>query len=74
MFWLAAFMTFNIIALIALGVYFELKPLPRERPAPRWFKAGIGSNLLLFVVAEAILLLMGLHDAMAQTAADCQLT
>ncbi len=68
MFWLAAFMTFNIIGLIALGVYFELRPLSRERPAPRWFKAGIGGNLLLFVFAEAILLLTGLHDAMAQAA------
>jgi V/A-type H+-transporting ATPase subunit K len=68
MFWLTAFMTLNFLALIALGFYFELKPLQRGKPAPRWFKAGIGSNLLLFVVAEASLMLLGLHDAMAQTA------
>ena len=68
MFWLAAFMTINIIGLIALGVYFELKPLTRDFPAPRWFKAGVGGNLVLFVAAEAVLLLMGLHDAMAQSA------
>jgi V/A-type H+-transporting ATPase subunit K len=68
MFWLAAFMTLNTIALIALGVYFELRPLARDRPAPRWFKAGLGGNLVLFVLAEAALMLLGLHDAMAQTA------
>ncbi|HEU0186466.1 MAG TPA: ATP synthase subunit C, partial [Gallionellaceae bacterium] len=64
----AAFMTLNIIALVALGVYFELKPYSEKRPAPRWFKAGLGGNLVLFVVAEAALVLLGLHDAMAQAA------
>ena len=67
MFWLTAFMTLNFIALIALGFYFELKPLQRGHSAPRWFKAGIGTNLILFVAAEASLMLLGLHDAMAQT-------
>jgi len=67
MFWLTAFMTINFLALIAIGFYLELKPLPSGHAAPRWFKAGVGSNLLLFVAAEAALLLMGLQDAMAQT-------
>ncbi|HEY6096289.1 MAG TPA: ATP synthase subunit C [Gallionellaceae bacterium] len=69
MFWLTAFMTLNFLALIAIGFYFELRPLQRGQAVARWFKAGIGTNLLLFVAAEAGLLLLGLHDAMAQTAA-----
>lgn len=68
MFWLTAFMTLNFLALIAIGFYLELKPLQRGTPTPRWFKAGVGTNLLLFVAAEAGLLLLGLHDAMAQAA------
>lgn len=69
MFWLTAFMTVNILALFVLGGYFEINPLQRGQSAPRWFKASIGTNLILFVVAEAALLLLGVHDAMAQTAA-----
>ena len=45
-----------------------MRILSKDHPAPRWFKTGIGGNLLLFVAAEATLLLTGLHDAMAQTA------
>lgn len=68
MYWLVAFLTFNVVALIALGIYFEFRPLSKQRPAPRWIKAGLASNLLLFVVAEAGMLLLGLRDAMAQAA------
>lgn len=68
MYWLVAFLTFNVVALIALGVYFELRPLSRSRSAPRWLKAGLATNLLLFVAAEAGMLLLGLKDVMAQTA------
>lgn len=68
MFWLIAFMTLNVLALIALGVYFELKPLSKERAAPQWLKGSVGGNLLLFMLAEAGLLLLGLQDVMAQTA------
>lgn len=68
MYWLVAFMTLNVVALIALGIYFELRPLPASGAAPKWLKASIGGNLLLFVAAEAGMLLLGLQDVMAQTA------
>jgi V/A-type H+-transporting ATPase subunit K len=68
MFWLVAFMTLNVLALVALGIYFELRPLPRQRSAPKWLKASVGGNLLMFIAAEAAMLLLGLQDVMAQTA------
>lgn len=69
MFWLVAFMTLNVLALIMLGVAIELKPLSSQRTAPKWLKGSVGGNLLLFIAAEAGLLLLGMHDVMAQTAA-----
>lgn len=69
MYWLVAFMTLNVLALITLGIYFELRPLHRAASAPKWLKASVASNLLLFVAAEAGMLLLGLKDVMAQTAA-----
>jgi V/A-type H+-transporting ATPase subunit K len=68
MFWLIAFMTLNVLALIALGVYFEMKPLSTKHAAPQWLKGSVGGNLLLFMLAEAGLLLLGLQDVLAQTA------
>ena len=69
MYWLVAFMTLNVVAIIALGIYFELRPMRDAAAVPRWLKAGMGTNLLLFVVAEGGLLLLGMHDVMAQTTA-----
>lgn len=69
MYWLVAFMSLIVLALIALGVYFEFRPLRAAHAAPRWLKLGIGTSLVLFVVAEVGLLLLGLHDVMAQPAA-----
>jgi V/A-type H+/Na+-transporting ATPase subunit K len=69
MVWLVTFMTLNVVAIIALGIYFELRPMRDARTAPRWLKASMGSNLLLFVVAEGALLLLGMRDAMAQATA-----
>lgn len=68
MYWLVAFLTLNVVALIAVGVYFEFRPLSRQRPGPKWLKAGMATNLILFVAAEAGIVLLGLKDVMAQTA------
>jgi V/A-type H+-transporting ATPase subunit K len=54
---------------MALGVYYEFKPVSDRRQAQGWLKGTLGANLLLFVLAEAGLLFLAVDKAMAQTAA-----
>jgi V/A-type H+-transporting ATPase subunit K len=64
MYWLIGFLSLGILGLIASGIYLELQPataVPR-----RWHKPTIGANLVLFLGAEAVLLLLGIQEAMAQ--------
>jgi V/A-type H+-transporting ATPase subunit K len=66
MYWLVAFMTLNVFALVAVGLYLQVRPAgARAVPSP-WVKKGVGGNLLLFVAAEAALLVLGVRDALAQ--------
>lgn len=66
MYWILGLMTLSLVGLIAVGLYFELRPVPPRRAASRWLKGGIAANLLSFVLAEAALLFLGLQDALAQ--------
>lgn len=69
MYWLIGIMSLSLVGIVALGVYYELNPLPRHVSAPRWLKKIVGANLLTFVIAQVGLLALGMHDVMAQTAA-----
>jgi V/A-type H+-transporting ATPase subunit K len=55
-------MTLGIVGLIATGIIMEMQP---EKAAKPWFKPTIGINLVVFVVAQAALIFMGIQDAMA---------
>ena len=65
MYWLIGLMTLAIVGLIAAGVYFELHPAASGRPR-RWLKPAVGVNLLVFLGAQAALLLLGVREAFAQ--------
>lgn len=69
MYWLVGLITLSLVGIVALGVYLEFRPLPQRLDPPRWLKGTIGANLLLFVLAQAALLFMGVHDALAQEGA-----
>lgn len=66
---LIALICLNLIGTLAAGIYLELRPLADGHRAQRWWKGTLGVNLLLFVVAGSALLMMGMHDALAQQAA-----
>lgn len=68
MLWFATLMTVSLLAVIALGVYFEAHPLSERRSPPRWLKRTVGTNLLLFVLGQLGLLLLGVRTAFAQPA------
>ena len=65
MYWLVGLVTLSLVGVMSLGVFFEMRPLKQRQNPPRWLKGTIGANLILFVLAEAGLLFMGVHDAMA---------
>lgn len=65
MYWLVGLITFSLVGIMAMGVFFELRPLKQRQNPPRWLKGTVGANLMLFVLAEAGLLFLGAHDAMA---------
>ncbi len=69
MYFLVALMTLSIAGLVVLGLYLEFHPPRSGAQAKRWFRGTVGANLLLFVLAQAGLLFLGVQDVMAQTAA-----
>lgn len=68
MYWLLALMTFSLLGMIALGLYYEFNPPSKQAPVARKRMQGIlATNLLLFVAAQLGLLLLGIQDVMAAT-------
>ena len=61
--------TLSVVGLIALGVYFELRPSGRA-PRTRWLKPLLGGNLLVFGVGIAGTLFLGVQEVMAAAPAD----
>ena len=69
MYWLVGLMSLSLLGIMAMGVWFEIAPLPKRADPPRWLKGTVGINLLTFVGAEIGLLLLGMQDVLAQPAA-----
>jgi V/A-type H+-transporting ATPase subunit K len=67
MYWLVALMSFAILGLIVSGIALEIRPNLSLRIRP-WYKPAMGLQLVVFVGAQLGLLLLGVSDAMAQTA------
>jgi V/A-type H+-transporting ATPase subunit K len=58
-------MTLGIVGLIATGIVMEMQPAKVAKP---WFKPTIATNLAIFVVAQAVLIFMGVGEVMAAPA------
>ncbi len=61
--WLIALMGFSVVATIGAGVWLELKP--RQLPSPNWLKGGVLANFLVFGLALAAMLMLGVQEVMA---------
>jgi len=57
-------MTMSLLGMIALGLYYEFRPMRNEQ-APKRLKMAVAANLLLFVGAQVALLILGMQDVMA---------
>lgn len=68
MYWLLMLMTLSLLGLIAMGIYFEIRPLSKPVNTPRWLKGTVGINLLTFVGAQIGLLFLGMGEVMAEPA------
>ena len=67
MYWLVALMSLAIVGLILSGIVLEIRPNLSLRIRP-WYKPAMGVQLLAFVGAQLGLLLLGVSDAVAETA------
>ncbi|OGS83872.1 MAG: ATPase [Gallionellales bacterium GWA2_59_43] len=67
--WLIALIVLNLLLTLGLGAWLEFRPIPDGARAQRWWKASLGTNLLVFVAASAAALLLGMQDVLAQETA-----
>ncbi len=65
MYWLVGLITLSPVGTVVLGLFFEIWHKEPHTNPPRWLKGTIGANLAIFVLAEAGLLLVSIHDALA---------
>jgi V/A-type H+-transporting ATPase subunit K len=68
MLWLAGFMAAGVAGIVVLGIVLELNR-GRLPAAPAWAKRAVGANLALFVLALFGLVILGIGEVSAQTAA-----
>lgn len=68
MYWLISLMTLGILGLVITGLYLELNPGATR--GTRWLRPAVVSNLTLFVVAQAALMVLGAQEVLANPAVD----
>ena len=69
MYWFVSILSISLVALIATGIYLEVRPVaPGKYTVQRWKKV-VGLNLVTFVGAQVGLLFLGVQDVMAETTA-----
>ena len=67
--WLIGLMALGILGMVLSGVYLEFRPVHTPN-ARQWFRNTLAGNVVLFLGAQAALLLFGLQDALAEPAAN----
>lgn len=65
-------MTLGTLSMVIAGIYFELNPARSQR-VQHYYHATLGTNIALFLAAEAALIFLGLQDAMAEPVATAKL-
>lgn len=68
MIWLIALVTTAVLAVVVTGLVLEFRPA-RSDGARRWLRRSLAGNLMLFFGAQVSLLLFGIQEAAAQSAA-----
>lgn len=58
-------LSLSLFLMVALGVYYEIKPFNSAQAPPIWLKKSIGINLLTFVLALIGMLFLSIQEVMA---------
>jgi len=58
-------MSMSLLGMVALGIYFEIKPFSTNQTPPVWLKKSIGFNIFTFMLALVAMLFMGIQEVMA---------
>jgi len=58
-------LSMSLLSMIALGMYYEIKPFNSSHTPPIWLKKSIGINLLAFIFALLALLFLSIQQVMA---------
>jgi V/A-type H+-transporting ATPase subunit K len=69
MYWMLGILSLSLFALIASGIYLEMRPPIAAKATVRHWKGVVSFNLLAFVGAQIGLLFFGIQDVMAEQAA-----
>lgn len=69
MYGMLGILTLSLVGLVGMGVYYELRPPRPKAGAVGRLRGTVAANLVLFVAAEAGLLLVAVDEAFAQPAA-----
>jgi V/A-type H+/Na+-transporting ATPase subunit K len=67
--WLMGAIFLNLVGTLALGLYFEARPIADGARAKSWLKGALSGNLSVLILAGVSALALGIHDALAQQAA-----
>jgi V/A-type H+-transporting ATPase subunit K len=66
MFWLIVILAVAVLGTLGLGGYFSVRPPADGRQARRWWHGTLATHLLLFFAVIGMLLVLGMHAALAQ--------
>lgn len=69
MYALIILLALSLFGTLAVGVYFELFPTVDKVRAARWLKGTFGVNVLTFAGATLGIVLLGMHDVLAEAGA-----
>jgi V/A-type H+-transporting ATPase subunit K len=67
--WLIAIIVVNLLMTFGLGIYREFRPMHDAQRAQRWWRGSLAVNVAVFVTVSLGMLVLGMHDALAQQAA-----
>ncbi len=67
MYWFIGLITLSLVGTVVLGLFLDRRSRNPHAPPARWLGPTIGANLVMFVLAQAGLLLLSVHDALAAT-------
>jgi V/A-type H+/Na+-transporting ATPase subunit K len=62
-------LTISMLSLIGLGIYLQYNPVQGGARIPNWVRGSVGLNFLIFVGGIGLMMVSGINEAFAQTAA-----